>query len=138
MIRFHDEKKRLDIGVHDLIDAGPPKGDLYLQVAWSSKKRMKEGQRIHTQYQTTALEEDSSFRREVKITHRMLLRNWEVVISGRIDGLRSEGEILVVEEIKSTTLPFQKLQHVTIDDIPSYIKQVQLYLYLLEYYLRVN
>ena len=101
MIRFHNEKKRLDIGVHDLIDAGPPKGDLYMQVAWSSKKRLKEGQRIHTEYQNTALEEDASFQREVKITHRILVRNWEVVISGRIDGLRREGETLIVEEIKS-------------------------------------
>ena len=132
MIRFHNEKKRLDIGVHDLIDAGPPKGDLYMQVAWSSKKRLKEGQRIHTEYQNTALEEDASFQREVKITHRILVRNWEVVISGRIDGLRREGETLIVEEIKSTTLPAHKLQDVTTDDIPSYRKQVQLYLYLLK------
>jgi DNA excision repair protein ERCC-2 len=132
MIRFQNEQRKLYIGVHDLLDAGPPKGDLYMQVAWSQKKRMKEGQRIHTQYQNAAIQEDISFQREVKISHRILVRNWEVVISGRIDGLRRENEKLVVEEIKSSTLPGHKLQTLTIQDIPNYAKQVQLYLYLLQ------
>ena len=77
MIRFQNEERKLLAGVHDLLDAGPPKGDLYMQVAWS-QKRMR-GQQSYTipDHNTNR----QSFEREVKNSHRILVPNQEVIIS---------------------------------------------------------
>ena len=120
------------MGVHDLIDAGPPTGDLRMQVAWQTKTRMRQGQIVHTSYQKQREEVDASFKREVVIRHLMLIRGWEVVITGRIDGVSQLDQTLVVEEIKSSTLPRAQLQEVQIKDVPSWVRQVELYLYFLQ------
>ena len=50
MIKVDPQKRRIDIGVHDLIEAGAPTGDLQVRLAWRAKTRMREGQRIHHFY----------------------------------------------------------------------------------------
>ena len=35
VLRFHDDERRLELGVHDLLSAGPQRGDLRMQVAWA-------------------------------------------------------------------------------------------------------
>ena len=104
MLRFNDKEKTLELGVHDLIESGPRRGDLRLQIAWSARARMRAGQEVHTKYQGHRAGEDEHFRREVTLRHTLMVRGWEVRISGRLDGLSREGEWEVVEEVKSTTL----------------------------------
>jgi len=69
VIRFVDEKRQLKLSVHDVIDSGPPNGDLYLTVAWSATTRMRIGTEIHTQYQQQALVDDPNFQKEVTVRH---------------------------------------------------------------------
>lgn len=60
------------------------------------------GQAIHSRYQGEAETGDATYRREVSVRHELVFRGWQVVIRGRIDGLRREPDgSLVVEEIKS-------------------------------------
>ena len=131
VLRFHDAERRLDLGVHDLIEAGPPAGHLTLQVAWSARARMRAGQQVHTAWQDERASEDAEFEREVSIKHRMVVRGWEVNISGRIDGMSQEGGRRVVEEVKSTALPVGRMGDPTWQDFPAWARQVQLYLWFL-------
>ena len=106
MLRFHDADRRLELGVHDLIDAGPGRhGGLQAEVA-----RRRAGQQVHTAWQTEREQEDVDFEREVTIRHTLIVRGWEVTISGRVDGLSLEAGRRVVEEVKSTTLPASRLE----------------------------
>lgn len=131
MLRFSNTDRTLELGVHDLIDAGPPSGHLRLQVAWSARARMRAGQVVHTAWQAERALEDDDFEREVTIRHTLVVRGWEVTISGRIDGLSVEGGRRVVEEVKSTALPGDRLSGTTWTDHTGWSRQVQLYLYFL-------
>lgn len=132
MLRFKDAERELRLSVHDVIDAGPPRGSLELKVAWSSTTRMRVGQQIHIQYQKQTEQTDESFRREVPIQHAMLVKGWEVEIAGRIDGLREEDGCLVVEEIKSSTLPKKLLKEKTLEMVQHWARQAELYVYFLQ------
>ena len=131
MLRIDDEEKLLEIGVHDLIDAGPQRGDLRLQVAWSARTRMKAGQQVHTAWQAERAAEDAGFRREVTLKRRIVVRGWECCIQGRVDGLSEEAGRVVVEEVKSTTLPADLLSSRCLADFPDWARQVHLYLWFL-------
>ena len=132
MIRFDDQERTLELGVHDLIEAGPPSGSLTLQVAWSARARMRAGQEVHTAYQAAQAEVDRWFEAEVTIRHRVVVAGWEVVISGRMDGLTREGDLVVAEEIKSTAMPAERLAGTTADDFPGWAQQLRLYLHFLQ------
>jgi len=132
VLRIDDDERLLEIGVHDLIDAGPQHGHLRLQVAWSARTRMKAGQQVHTAWQAERAAEDAGFRREVTLRRRIVVRGWECCIQGRVDGLSEEGGRMVVEEVKSTTLPADMLAARTLSDFPDWARQVHLYLWFLE------
>ncbi|NOY24744.1 MAG: hypothetical protein GXP62_02630, partial [Oligoflexia bacterium] len=131
MLRYDDDARTLDLGVHDLLDAGPPSGHLSMRAAWSARARLAAGQQAHTAWQGARGEADDSFRREVSIRHRVVVADWEVTIQGRVDGLSQEGGRTVVEELKSTALPGARLAGMSIDDFPSFVRQLQLYLLFL-------
>lgn len=131
MLRFDDHHRTLDLGVHDLLDAVPASGHLRLQAAWSARARMKAGQQVHTAWQGARAEQDEAFRREVVVRHRLLVLGWEVCIQGRLDGLSREGELLVVEELKSSALPGTRLEQSTVEHFPAWVRQLQLYLHFL-------
>ncbi len=131
MIRFVDEKRQVKLSVHDVIDAGPPKGDLFLTVAWNATTRMRIGTEIHTQYQTNAIAENPNFQKEVTIRHVVTIAGWEVEITGRIDGVIIDNGYQRVEEIKTSTLPSSALSQKDLSDMPHWRSQVELYLYFL-------
>jgi len=131
VLRFDDENHLLKLGVHDLLEAGPSSGHLRMQVAWSSRTRMQIGQQVHTEWQDFRSREDDSFRREVRVSHLMVIRGWEVHIQGRVDGLSQGSDRLLIEEVKSSTLPASQLAFTTWQDFASYSRQLQLYLHFL-------
>ena len=96
--RFDSDSKTLKLAVADLLDA-----QLLRSIGFANRggyERMWLGQAIHSRYQEEALADDPSYRREVRVEHTFEHRGWQVMIQGRIDGLRrgDDGE-LVVEEI---------------------------------------
>ena len=98
--RFDSSDRTIDLAVADLLDA-----QLLRSIGFAGRggyERMWLGQAIHSRYQEQALEEDSSYRREVTVRHTFEHRGWRATIHGRIDGLRRASDgAMVVEEIKS-------------------------------------
>lgn len=99
-VRFDSQSSTLELSVADLLDV-----QLLRSLGFANRggyERLWLGQAIHSRYQEQALGGDPTYRREVCVEHRFVHRGWNVVICGRIDGLRREpGGVLVVEEIKS-------------------------------------
>ena len=131
MIKIDPQKRRINIGVHDLIEAGAQTGDLNIQLAWRAKTRMKEGQKIHQEYQALRAKQDANFRAEVLVRYEMVYRDWDIRIAGRMDGYTQEGDVLVIEEIKSSTLPQRILKDLDKSRINSWVSQLELYLHFL-------
>ncbi len=131
MLRFDDARKTLDLGVHDLLEASAPRGDLRISLAWSATTRMRAGQRAHVAWQQRQGEVVAGYASEVTVRLKLMVEGWEVTLSGRLDGLYEEGEVLVVEELKTTALPEDRLSRLSAEDFPDWHEQVQLYLWLL-------
>ena len=130
-VRYHDSERRLVLGVHDVIDAGPARGDLRSGAVMAGVTRMRKGQEAHTAWQSWRADEDPAFEAEVFIKVTLVVRGWECTIRGRIDGLTVENGRTVVEELKSSALDGQTLHGCTAHDWPSYFAQVALYRLLL-------
>jgi DNA excision repair protein ERCC-2 len=133
VIRFDDQNRTLELGVHDLLEAGPPTGDLELQLAWSSRARMRAGTLAHTSWQAERADEDVHFEREVVLRHRLLVDGWDVQLQGRVDGLSLEGDYRLVEEVKSTVMDADAVTQALSRPapFPSWVRQLQVYLWFL-------
>ncbi len=98
--RFDAESLTLELAVADLLDH-----ELARSIGFANRggfERLWLGQAIHGRYQEEALAADPTYRREVALRVEFPHRGWNVVLSGRLDGLRRETDgTRVVEEIKS-------------------------------------
>ena len=131
LLRFNDAERTLELSVHDVVDAGPPSGHLTLSAGWSGRVRMAAGQQVHSTYQSFRTHEDSSFVKEAQVRHTLLIRDWEVSITGRMDGLCQEADHWIVEEVKSSALGYERLEKMTVDDLPKAVLQLRMYLHAL-------
>jgi DNA excision repair protein ERCC-2 len=131
VLRFNDTERILKMSVHDVVDAGPPAGHLSMVGASAGRARMTAGVAAHTTYQAHRAHEDADFAGEVQVKHRMMVGGWEVVITGRMDGLSQEGDHHVVEEVKSSALGNDRLSILCLADMPSAVLQLQMYMYAL-------
>lgn len=98
--RFDFESSTLELAVADLLE---PR--LLQSLGFAHRggyERLWLGQAIHSRYQEESLAQDPTYQREVRVSHTLHHRGWQVTVSGRVDGLRQgrEGSLLV-EEIKS-------------------------------------
>ncbi|HEV8241777.1 MAG TPA: helicase C-terminal domain-containing protein [Thermoanaerobaculia bacterium] len=98
--RFDPDLLRVELSVADLLER-----ELAGSLAFGQRggyERLWLGQAIHSRYQEAALAGDPSYRREVAVAAELTHRGWQVLLRGRLDGLRREKDgSLVVEEIKS-------------------------------------
>lgn len=92
---------------------------------------MQAGTDAHVKWQGWRASEDASFAAEVSVKVSVVVRDWECILRGRIDGLSDEDGRLVVEELKSTALDGEQLALRQAHDWPAYQAQVSLYRYLL-------
>src|SRR4030095_13155604 len=99
----------LELGVRDLLEIGPRRGDLELDGVIATRARLAARGEAARQGHSGRELEDERFQREVAIRHRVVVKGWEVTISGRIDGLTEESDRWVVEELKSTALDRARL-----------------------------
>jgi DNA excision repair protein ERCC-2 len=98
-VRIDGERLVVELAVADLLDVA-----LQRSLGFANRggyERLWLGQAIHGRYQETALAADATYRREVVLAHSFDHRGWRVTIHGRADGLRRDGDAVVVEEIKS-------------------------------------
>jgi DNA excision repair protein ERCC-2 len=131
VLRFDDSERTLQLSIHDVLDAGPPSGDLHLGGGWSGVMRMRAGVEVHATYQQSQMQADPAYAKEVRIAHRLVVRDWEVTIQGRMDGLVQEGDFWVVEEVKSSAFDGIRLDQLTLGDMPRAVLQLRLYLHVL-------
>ncbi len=66
-------------------------------------RRMWIGQDIHSRRAEERMGEDSNYRAEVHVVHRATVGDWNITVTGRIDGLSidSENRTVSIEEVKS-------------------------------------
>ena len=98
-VRFDDDARELRLSVADLLER-EVRGSLGFALR-GGFERMWLGQAIHSAYQSRALEADGTYRREVWLDLPLVMSGWEIHLVGRIDGVRREDGVLVIEEIKS-------------------------------------
>jgi DNA excision repair protein ERCC-2 len=100
-VRLDHEKRAIVCGVGDLVyqstyrRIGVERGDGF--------RRMWIGQDVHTRRAELRAAEDANYKPEVHVVHRVRRREWDITITGRIDGLsvdRESGRVNI-EEVKS-------------------------------------
>lgn len=101
-MRIDASSSRIEVSVADLIEAGA-RGSLAMGFAnRGGYERMWIGQAIHARYQQQQIDRDPNYRSEVAVAATVVVRGWEVVVRGRIDGLRRGDDARWwVQEIKS-------------------------------------
>jgi DNA excision repair protein ERCC-2 len=100
-VRVDFDSRQLFCSVHDLIEEpslrrfGLERGDGF--------RRMWLGQDIHIRRADLRAGEDPNYRAEVWVSHRLTQGQWDITISGRIDGLSVDrkGKQATIEEVKS-------------------------------------
>src|SRR6266496_4747251 len=100
-MRVDHEKREIVCSVGDLVyestyrRIGVERGDGF--------RRMWIGQDIHARRAEIRAADDVNYRSEVHVVHRVRHHNWNVTITGRIDGLSVDAtrEIVSIEEVKS-------------------------------------
>jgi DNA excision repair protein ERCC-2 len=113
--------QRLRISVRQLVEFVLQEGDL--QTAFSGRNRAVEGTIGHQRVQQSRPDD---YRAEVSISHRVEHDGLTLDIVGRIDGLFPQERPVVLEEIKTTTLP---LKYVSADYNPLHWAQAKCYAY---------
>lgn len=128
-IRFDQTSRTLWLSVGDLVATDAFPGGVSL--APLLRQRAALGRQVHAVHQEAQLATQPSYRAEVTIQHQLVVDDYTVHIQGRIDGLYNEGDTLIVEEIKSLLIPEEHFSVVTLEDYPTYERQLMLYVYLL-------
>ncbi len=100
-LRWNDEARTLDLGVHDLLET---QDGARARWAGSGAARLRAGVGLHRDVQTARAADDGSFAAEVPLRHSVVVRGWTCTVHGRVDGVSEEGGRTVLEEIKSSTL----------------------------------
>ncbi len=128
-LKIDPEKKQISLSVKDMaaLVAGPGAVD---EVAYGVA-RMTLGRLAHESYQADRALQETSFQKEISVSHTTHVEEFDVLIRGRIDGVYDRQGTMVVEEIKSTLRTRQELLRYDTDTFERYKLQLQLYLYFL-------
>jgi len=86
-------------------------------------KRAEQGSFIHREYQAQYQKDDKS---EVAIQYSSNIDGYNIIISGRIDGIIKRNNKIIIEEIKSTT---KDLTNIDEKLTPAHLAQVKVYGY---------
>ena len=93
---------------------------------FTSPTRAIEGTRIHQMLQANQKE---TYHKEYYVTYTKQYDDFQIILSGRADGVVKEEDYYMVDEIKSTTRPLDSLT--AIDTIPSHLNQAKCYAYII-------
>lgn len=96
---------QVNLSVRELVEFLYSKGDL--TSSFSSVERAALGSRIHRQLQKNA---GKNYQSEVFLKHETILDEIEFHIEGRADGIISTSDKTIIDEIKTTYLPYEKIE----------------------------
>jgi len=128
-IKFDDKARRVSLSVRDLVNLAHPvgtRGSLWMRLG-----ALTAGQWAHREHQARQAELEIGYRSETAVSGEIVVRGYTVNLKGRVDGLRRQGETLVVEEIKSFFAPSSRLASVSAEELEPFMRQLQVYAYLL-------
>ncbi|MEC9485550.1 MAG: helicase C-terminal domain-containing protein [Candidatus Izemoplasma sp.] len=114
--------KSLKVSVKDLVTFIHRGGDLTNE--FKSNARAKQGTELHTFLQEQYLEEDQ---KEVFVKETVTQDDYEITLSGRIDGVLLRDHQIIIEEIKSTQVALELLDETS---RPEHLAQAKIYAYL--------
>lgn len=120
--------KRINIGVRDFALPIPRTGSIEVNSGYGSLPA--NGQEIHVALQQKREENFHNYRSEVKVTHYFERNGFRFSVSGQIDGI-FDGEIPIVEEIKSSFDLQDLVAKLKSDPNHPYAMQLKTYMYLL-------
>lgn len=132
VIRFDEQARRVTLSVRDLAEEAD------YRFAGSSpvslKRRALLGQQAHEVHQGAREGELRSYRRERSVRYETRIGAWTAVVTGRIDGIYTDGEgRTVIEEVKTVLGTPEKIDALdAAAAYPHYVRQLQLYRHLLE------
>lgn len=112
---------KIRVSVKDVVELIYGSGDLISESALY--QRADEGTRIHMLHQSKYQENDGS---EVYVDYQEVTDDYELHISGRIDGVLIRDNEVIIEEIKSTTKNLEELDEKT---TPAHLAQANFYAY---------
>jgi len=123
-IRFDDKAKCLTLSVRDVVDVAHPVGGP--GSIWMRLGSLTAGQVAHRMRQT-AQSGEAGYRSERPVAGGFKVRGYDVRLRGRIDGVRREGERVVVEEIKSVFAASGQLASLGPERVRPFARQLQIY-----------
>ena len=115
-------KSELKIAVRDLVQYALRGGDLQFEFLGST--RPVDAIRAHQKIQKSRPE---TYQAEAPISHRIETDQFGLTIGGRIDGILTEADRIVIEEIKTTS---RNLAHFEQNEEPLHWGQVMTYAYM--------
>lgn len=96
-------KQEIKISVRNLVEFILRSGDIDSGFVRSSNRAV-EGTRIHKKIQGSS---DESYEPEVTLKYEIEYKNYVLAVEGRADGIIKEGDVITIDEIKSTTAPIE-------------------------------
>lgn len=115
-------KREIRVGVRDLVGYVLRGGDL--QQGFVGSRRAVDGIRGHQKVQR---QRPAGYQAEVSLGYTHEVEDFSLKISGRVDGILAEADGVLIEEIKTTSAPLERLR-ATQD--PTHWGQVKVYAYL--------
>lgn len=98
-------KSKVKISVRDLVEFILQGGDLFS--GFSGTSRNVEAIKAHQKIQNSSEEKYSA---EVTVKQEVIVEDIVIEVNGRIDGVIQREEIIVIDEIKTTTLPLVQIE----------------------------
>lgn len=92
------------LSVRELVEFLYTRGDL-VSVS-SSYERANLGSRIHRMLQAEAT---GDYQSEVYLKEATILEDLTIIVDGRADGIRKEENVVTIEEIKTTSIPYEMI-----------------------------
>lgn len=130
-LRHDDANRVISCAVRDLVEYGLASPHLGVDLARSARARTRQGQHLHAAWQEQRAGEDNEFSAEQTLRHELRVDGWTLRISGRVDGITSEGGTTVVEELKSVALDRAGLWRTSLQDWGEFRAQLAIYLWIL-------
>lgn len=126
-MRVDHDKREIVCSVGDLVDPatrrriGLERGDGF--------RRMWLGQDIHSRRAESRAATDANYRAEVHVVHRTVHRQWNITITGRIDGLSVDSTAcsVAIEEVKSLHFDLELQALYGSDRLQRHLYQLLLY-----------
>jgi len=128
-VRFNDKAATVSVSVRDLVNYAHPRstaGSLWMRLG-----AMSAGQWAHKEHQARQTELDLGYRSEQTVSGIFEVLGYKAKVRGRIDGLRRDGDVTVIEEIKSVFSPLRHIKALDANDLRPFERQLQLYALLL-------